>query len=87
MGFPIKASADIAQLENICFKEPTKPCPVCGWPAHANWVDIGFGAYSQQAGPYRCDSCDWVEDCAYVNPANCHSCLNVDICFKPKDPP
>ncbi len=67
---------------NLCSKEPTKVCPECGEVCYAaEWVDIGFGPYSQQAGPYKCTSCDWVETCPYVNPATCRKCVSVDTCY------
>jgi len=87
MGHSIMTKADRDRLENLCSEEPTKTCPVCGWPVHAAWVDIGFGAYSQQAGPFHCDTCDWVEECPNVDPARCHGCLNADVCFRPKETP
>ena len=68
-------------LENLCSIEPTQPCPDCGQIALATWVDIGFGPYSQQAGPYSCTECDWVEPCPYVSPEKCDRCVSFDTCY------
>lgn len=43
------------------YREPVAKCGHCGQPAHAEWVDIGFGPYSQQAGPFHCYACGWTE--------------------------
>lgn len=48
-------------LDGLCNEEPKLECPVCGNDTHADWVDIGFGPFSQQAGPRFCVSCGWVE--------------------------
>ena len=42
-------------------EEPLRDCPKCGSVCRAIWVDIGFGAYSQQAGPYQCVRCKWTQ--------------------------
>lgn len=47
---------------DIATVEPTEPCPKCGETCHADFVDIGFGPYSQQCGPYHCDACGWTEE-------------------------
>lgn len=43
------------------YEEPVVQCPECQCPAHADWVDIGFGPYTQQAGPFHCYACGWTE--------------------------
>lgn len=35
------------------------PCPYCGAPCHADFVDVGVGMV--QCGPYVCDSCHATE--------------------------
>lgn len=35
------------------------PCPVCGKPCEADFVDNGVGM--ERVGPYRCNDCKWVE--------------------------
>jgi len=37
--------------------EPTRPCPYCGETCYADWVDVGFGPYGVQCGPYYCEAC------------------------------
>lgn len=32
-----------------------RPCPYCGLPCDADWVDVGVGEV--QCGPYVCDAC------------------------------
>jgi hypothetical protein len=32
-----------------------RPCPYCGYPCHADFVDVEVGMI--QCGPYHCDSC------------------------------
>lgn len=54
--------ADIKMLEEGSFyKEPVGQCPRCENAVHAEWVDIGFGPYTQQAGPFHCYACGWTE--------------------------
>lgn len=38
--------------------EPTAPCPWCGKACYADWVDVGFGPYGVQCGPYYCEDCN-----------------------------
>lgn len=60
-------------FSNIFNKEPEFKCPVCKTQLHTDWVDIGFGAYSQQVSPYVCENCGWSE-------VGCDSCI-FDKCF------
>jgi len=78
----MKVCTNVSNLENICSEEQTRPCPDCGETCRAAWVDIGFGPYSQQAGPYRCSNCCWVEPCPYAGDINhCEKCISFDTCF------
>lgn len=43
------------------YTEPVVLCSNCGNRARAEWFDIGFGPYSQQASPHICSLCGWVE--------------------------
>lgn len=36
------------------YNEPT-PCPYCGYPCHADFVDVAVGMV--QCGPYHCEKC------------------------------
>ena len=47
--------------ENMCLAEPIEKCPDCGANMRAEWVDIGFGPYSCQAGPFHCEECGYVQ--------------------------
>lgn len=60
--------------------EPTMKCPKCGEETRAEWVDIGFGPYSQQAGPFHCLSCDWVEQGCPAEECIKGRCLSWDYC-------
>ena len=35
--------------------EPIEPCPYCGTPCRADFVDVGVGM--TQCGPYHCEHC------------------------------
>lgn len=73
---------DIDTWVHMFEDKPEHKCPVCGADCEAEWVDIGFGSYSQQAGPWHCE-CGWVDECPYVDPNKCKSCLNERTCFSP----
>lgn len=67
-------------MEPSFYEEPIKQCPECGKKARAEWVDVGFGPYSQQAGPYYC-ICGWVEKgCPAETKDRCHQCISWDYC-------
>lgn len=34
---------------------PVEPCPYCGTPTHADYVDVGVGMV--QCGPFHCERC------------------------------
>jgi hypothetical protein len=38
------------------YDTPPKPCPCCGLPMDADWVDVGVGMV--QCGPYHCFECN-----------------------------
>ena len=60
--------------------EPVGQCPRCGAEAHAEWVDIGFGAYSQQAGPFHCFECGWTETGCPQDECVQERCISWEIC-------
>jgi hypothetical protein len=60
------------------YYEPYAECPKCGKRVYAEYVDIGFGPFSQQADPYYCPSCGWIETGC---PAEiCDNCKSWNIC-------
>jgi hypothetical protein len=59
-------------FDNIFNEEPIFNCPVCNTELHTDWVDIGFGAYSEQVSPYICD-CGWCQK-------GCKTCIR-ERCF------
>jgi MinD superfamily P-loop ATPase len=61
-------------------KEPTMKCERCSEVAHAEWVDIGFGPYSQQVGPFYCEACNWVETGCPQNECIKEKCFSWNIC-------
>lgn len=59
---PALPDAGLHMLEQgSAYREPVAKCGNCGNAAHAEWVDIGFGPFTQQAGPFHCYSCGWTE--------------------------
>lgn len=58
---------------DLFYKEPKFNCPCCGEELHTDWVDIGFGPYSERVSPYGCDACGWHE-------VGCKECLS-EKCF------
>jgi hypothetical protein len=62
------------------YKEPIINCEKCGEKCRAEWVDIGFGTYSQQAGPFHCHSCGWTEGgCPQIECVK-ERCLSWEYC-------
>jgi len=61
-------------------EEPKMQCPKCGSECRADWVDVGFGPYSQQAGPFHCYTCNWTE--IGCQAAECYKerCESWDYC-------
>lgn len=47
-------------------REPTRPCPYCGFECRADFVDVGVG-YTQ-CGPYHCEQCRASEIGPYDKP-------------------
>jgi hypothetical protein len=48
------------------YPDDTRPCPYCGLPCEADFVDIGVGY--QQCGPYHCQGCGASEIGGYDEP-------------------
>lgn len=61
--------------------EPVSYCPNCGAQWHAEWVDIGFGPYSQQAGPHYCTVCDTVEKGCPSHRCIGNKCISYSFCL------
>ena len=62
------------------YTKPVAYCPNCGVEWEAEWVDIGFGPYSQQAGPYHCDNCGEVEKGCPAEKCDKNRCISYSYC-------
>lgn len=65
---------------DICMVEQTEKCPRCGSVCHAEWVDIGFGPFSCQAGPFHCENCGWVESGCPQEGCLPEKCISYNYC-------
>jgi hypothetical protein len=68
------------KVSSSFYNEPTETCPKCGGVCHSEWVDVGFGPYSAQVGPYICGSCGHV--CGGCAQESCikEKCISFDKC-------
>lgn len=67
-------------IKTAHYKEPIAKCDDCGANCHAEWVDIGFGQYSQQAGPFHCYECGWTEIGCLQSQCLRDRCVSWDYC-------
>jgi hypothetical protein len=53
---PVKKKSTLSKLYSYSLSDrDSRPCPYCGSPSYAEFVDIGVGM--EQCSPYLCENC------------------------------